>query len=213
MVRGASVWHSRIAQRHGHAETLLPSLQALCGEAGVDLAAVALVACVTGPGSFTGLRVGLATAQGLGIALDCAVFGVSAFAALARTVSRVEPAHEAPLLLMLDSRRAEPFVAAGDSAMAAVVATPAWMALPDLVERVQAAGMARLRVAGDAGAAIKMLAEAGIQVCESGVRRPDPADVCALALEMQAAGELAPALPLYLRPPDAAPARAPIVVR
>jgi tRNA threonylcarbamoyl adenosine modification protein YeaZ len=77
-----------VAQRsedigRGHAERLLPMLQELLGEAALAFTDIEHIAVTTGPGSFTGIRVGLSTARGLALALAVPVTGVSVFEALA----------------------------------------------------------------------------------------------------------------------------------
>ena len=66
-----------------HAERLPADLRAVLAEAGLALSAVDLVAAATGPGAFTGLRIGLAAAQGLALALDRPAAGVPTLGALA----------------------------------------------------------------------------------------------------------------------------------
>jgi tRNA threonylcarbamoyl adenosine modification protein YeaZ len=67
---------------HRHGETLLPRLQELLSQAGVRIVDVSAIVVGTGPGTFTGLRVGLATAKALAVSLDCPIVGVAAAAAL-----------------------------------------------------------------------------------------------------------------------------------
>lgn len=66
-------------ERHGLAEYLVPLIKNALAEAGIGFADLHRIGAVTGPGSFTGLRVGLATAQGLQLALDCELVGITAF--------------------------------------------------------------------------------------------------------------------------------------
>ena len=94
----------------GHAIRLLPFAHELLAEAGVDWRAVDRVAVGTGPGRFTGLRVGIATARGLAHSLGAELVGVSSLSALARGAARAYP--EQPLLAVIDARRGEDFVAA-----------------------------------------------------------------------------------------------------
>ena len=84
----------------GHAERLMGMLEELLGEAKADWKHIARVACSTGPGSFTGLRVGLATARGLALALDCPCTGVTVFEAFAEEFGQGEP-----LCVAMDAKR------------------------------------------------------------------------------------------------------------
>jgi tRNA threonylcarbamoyladenosine biosynthesis protein TsaB len=70
------------AARH-HSEVLLPALDQLLRLSGLSLERVDLIACTIGPGSFTGLRIGVSTVKGLALALDKPVVGVSTLEALA----------------------------------------------------------------------------------------------------------------------------------
>jgi tRNA threonylcarbamoyladenosine biosynthesis protein TsaB len=70
----------------GHAEILLPQIEALLGEANCKITDVKKIVVTTGPGSFTGVRVGIAAARGLGLSLDCKLVGITSFEALAAAV-------------------------------------------------------------------------------------------------------------------------------
>lgn len=74
------------AGRH-HAETVLQSLDALLQLAGKKIRDVDLLACTTGPGSFTGVRIGIATAKGLALAAGKPIIAVSTLEALAMNLS------------------------------------------------------------------------------------------------------------------------------
>ncbi len=67
---------------HRHGERLLPSIEALLREHGVERTAITGVVVGTGPGAFTGLRVGLATAKALAHGLGCPIAGVATSEAL-----------------------------------------------------------------------------------------------------------------------------------
>ena len=66
----------------GQAASLLPAIAAVLKEAGVDRRALSMIAVTVGPGSFTGVRVGLATARGLAMALGIPLAGIATTAAL-----------------------------------------------------------------------------------------------------------------------------------
>lgn len=95
-----------------HATRLPGELLRLLARQGLDVADVDVFAIATGPGSFTGLRIGLAAVQGLAFASGKPVVGVSAFEALATTVWLEEPDPSGPpLAIWLDGQRQEVFAA------------------------------------------------------------------------------------------------------
>ena len=79
---GVLARESRLMAR-GHAEALMPLIAQVMGEAETPFAALDRVAVTTGPGSFTGLRVGIAAARGIALATEKPAFGLSTLAALA----------------------------------------------------------------------------------------------------------------------------------
>ena len=90
------------------AETLLPAIDTLLGRTGVETQALEAFAVSIGPGSFTSLRVGIATAKGLAFGTDRPVAPVSTLAALALAAGPTEAA----IVPMLDARRGEVYAAA-----------------------------------------------------------------------------------------------------
>lgn len=101
-LRGAI--QARVAHRHG--ETLLPHVDRVLTLAGVRVEDVGLFAVGTGPGSFTGLRIGLATVKGLALATGAPIVGVSSSRVLARAAAG------ALRLVAIDAKKDEVFVAA-----------------------------------------------------------------------------------------------------
>ena len=96
-----------VAKGRRHAETLVPAVEFTCRQAGVQLQEVSVVAVDVGPGLFTGLRVGVATAKALAQALRIPMIGLSSLDLLAFAVR-----HTSRLIAaVIDARRGEVFSA------------------------------------------------------------------------------------------------------
>ena len=94
-------------ERPGHAARLLPLAGALLDRAGLRFGDLARIGVGVGPGTFTGLRIGVATARALAQGSGAEVSAVSTLAALAEATG-----HDGPVLAVLDARRGEAFAAA-----------------------------------------------------------------------------------------------------
>lgn len=94
-----------------YADALLPVVDRLLAEAGRELAEVGAVGVTRGPGSFTGLRIGVATAKGLAYGLGARLVGVPTLAAMAAAALAEQPARELAVPV-LDARRREVFAGA-----------------------------------------------------------------------------------------------------
>ena len=181
----------------GQAEALVPMIETVLTEAGCAAAALDLVAVTIGPGGFTGLRIGIATARGLALAASIPAAGITSFAAIA---AAVPPATRGgrPLLVALDSKREEIYLQRfspegreiGAPALFAPAAVRDW------------AGAAPLLLAGDAAARLAPFLAGSVELLPE-ILVPDPADVARLGLgAWQADPQLGPPRPLYLRAPD-----------
>jgi tRNA threonylcarbamoyladenosine biosynthesis protein TsaB len=116
-----------------HSERLLPALDRLLERAGVASDAIGLVAVSIGPGSFTGLRVGLATVKGLCLGAERPVAPVPTLAALAHAAVDAP----GPVAALLDARRGEVY-----AAVYADAADPGEPTLTESVYRPEALGRA-----------------------------------------------------------------------
>src|SRR6201982_4197674 len=90
------------AMKRGHAEALMPLIADVMKEAGVPFATLDRIAVTTGPGSFTGLRVGLSAARGIALAANKPVVGVTTLTAYAAPV--VSENGEQPVISAIDAR-------------------------------------------------------------------------------------------------------------
>jgi tRNA threonylcarbamoyladenosine biosynthesis protein TsaB len=158
----------------GHATRLLGMANQLLGEVSIGWSGLERIAVGLGPGTFTGLRVGVATARGLAQSLDVELVGASSLRALAEPGLHSEP-ESARVLAVLDARRGEVFVAAyGVAAGGSVeeLAPPRALAPEDLgeiVEQVSArredGQSAEWRAVGDGAVRFRgQLQDAGVTV-------------------------------------------------
>ncbi|WP_373088009.1 tRNA (adenosine(37)-N6)-threonylcarbamoyltransferase complex dimerization subunit type 1 TsaB [Sneathiella sp.] len=102
----AAIAHIHEKRRRGHAETLMPMIQSLMKETGLRFADLDLIAVTIGPGTFTGLRIGLATARGIALAAHKPIVGVTTLEALAAAVPE-QLAAGRPVIATADARRNE----------------------------------------------------------------------------------------------------------
>jgi tRNA threonylcarbamoyladenosine biosynthesis protein TsaB len=187
-------------QRPGHARELLPLARALLDRAGLGFGDVARIGVGVGPGTFTGLRIGVATARALAQASGAELAGVSTLRALAAAAD-----HDGPVLGILDARRGEAFAAAwdGDEPLIEPVAVrPAELA--GLVAGAGRAPEAWLAVGNGALAFRDQLEPAAIAVPADGspCHRVSAVAICRLA-SISAPTERDALVPEYVRLPDA----------
>src|SRR3954468_24860677 len=88
--------------KRGHAEALMPLIARVIKQSGIGFAALDRIAVTTGPGSFTGLRVGLSAARGIGLAANKPVVGITTLTAFAAPV--VSENNDAPVMAAIDAR-------------------------------------------------------------------------------------------------------------
>ncbi|PRD44231.1 tRNA (adenosine(37)-N6)-threonylcarbamoyltransferase complex dimerization subunit type 1 TsaB [Phyllobacterium phragmitis] len=89
----------------GHAEVLMGYIERALHQANMGFADIGRIAVNVGPGSFTGVRIGVSAARGFALALNCPAIGVTAFEALALEARDVHP--DKPVLVAIDAHRGE----------------------------------------------------------------------------------------------------------
>jgi tRNA threonylcarbamoyladenosine biosynthesis protein TsaB len=204
--RGAVVVRRYRAMERGHAEALMPMLVETMVEAGESYAVLTAVAVTVGPGAFTGIRIGLAAARGIGLAADVPVIGVTTFAAVAEAVSEAECKDRA-LLVLLDSKRGDVFAQEFTPERAAV-GPPAILSPDAVLQRLSARSSV---IAGDGVGVVRpSLEAAGLAVaCSAAVGPADAVQVARLAARSLAQRTGLPPTPLYLRAPEVRASSAP----
>lgn len=182
----------------GHSRDLLPAAAAVLDEAGLRWSDLDVVAVGTGPGAFTGLRIGVATARALAAAHGIELRAVSSLHALAEGI-------DAPVRLpLIDARRGEVFGAlyAGEREI-----WPPFAATPSvLIERLAQATEVPLAAGNGSVRFRQVLEDGGVRVSPpgAGVHLVSALAVCGLARSAPPAS-LEEVLPNYLREPDAQP--------
>jgi tRNA threonylcarbamoyladenosine biosynthesis protein TsaB len=183
----------------GHAEALAPMIERVINATPGGFASITRVAVTVGPGSFTGIRIGLAAAQAIALARKIEIVGVSTLSALAAPMV-LEP-FEGVLAAAIDARHDQVYATAfgpdGRTLLSArrCSAHEALRALGDSPLNLVGSGAALLaRQARSSGARVKIVSETAA---------PDIVYVARLGFAAQPA--TAPARPLYLKPPDAKP--------
>lgn len=189
---------SRLGERPAHAAELMPAVARCVDRAGLSWDELDAIAVGVGPGMFTGLRIGVATAHGLAAGTGIELRPVSSLAALAAPVAG------GATLAVVDARRDEVFAAlydGGDEIWEPFVAGPGAVA-----ERLRERGSGALAVGDGAVRFREVLEAAGAEVPDDGssdhvVRG---LSICRLAATA-APAPVEAVLPDYLRLPDAKP--------
>jgi tRNA threonylcarbamoyl adenosine modification protein YeaZ len=196
--------HLWVAMPRGHAEALAPMVEAAMGEAGFSFSNLDRLAVTTGPGTFTGQRVGLAFMRGLWIALSRPLIGFTTLEVMA-AAARAEAG--TPLVAVLhEAKRGEVYGAVYTGRESKVPVQVA--GIEAFLEGLRALAARRpagqiLAIAGTAAAdAVAWLNSRGVgKVALTAVRQPDALWAAKLAVGAPEPAE--PARPLYLRAPDA----------
>ncbi len=207
---GVAAVQIRKQMPRGHAEALLPMIDAALLEAGISMGALERIAVTTGPGTFTGVRVGVSAARGLALALKLPVAGITTLEMLAGgVVFSGDVTEGARILATIDARRGQAYLALyqladspGDYPLRCLAA-PAAVALED--------ASAWVEKTCDLDRGIIAVGSAAETLCghDSRLRAgatdigPDAAVVARLAGCLPAGRWTGKPQALYLRPPDA----------
>jgi tRNA threonylcarbamoyladenosine biosynthesis protein TsaB len=200
--RGGIIASASLPMLRGHAEALMPLIRRIMDEAGTAFSDLDRVVVTTGPGSFTGLRVGIAAARGIALATDKQAVGLSTLSAYAAPYLADD--EKAPVVVAIDARHAHVYL----QVFAAGGRTVTGPRLAPLSEAVRAAAAAPARIIGSAA----QLVADGLAVTDATPLRVDAGgapDIDWVARMGAALPEgQSPPKPQYLRAPDAQPQNA-----
>src|SRR5450755_1885635 len=200
--RGTIVAHESLPMVRGHAEALLPMVARVIDRAGLEFAALDRIAVTTGPGSFTGLRVGIAAARGIALAAGKPAVGLSTLAAYAAPFIAADDT--LPVVSAIDARHDHVYLQVFGPGGRTIVAPR----LAPLREALRAAATGAPRLVGNAAAMLAAAWPAGERAPNlvDARRAPDIDWVARLGAAAVETGM--PPKPLYLRAPDAQPQNA-----
>jgi tRNA threonylcarbamoyladenosine biosynthesis protein TsaB len=191
--------------KRGHAEALMPLIARVVKASGVAFREFDRIVATAGPGSFTGLRVGLSAARGIALAAGKPVVGVTTLSAFAAPI--IGEHSEYPVISAIDARHDHVYfqVLAGDgSSLIKPKVAP-------IAEALDAARFGAPHLVGNAAEVLanRWPADAPPPVSVVNLPAPDIAWVAWLGAAVDP--ETAPARPYYLRAPDAKPPRDPLL--
>ena len=188
----------------GHAEVLMDRIAQVEAASGMSISEADRFAVTVGPGTFTGVRVGLAAAKAFALAAQKPLVGVSTLQALAAQVSG--DGRQA-IAVAVDARRDQIYFQIFDAALGALT-EPSALEASAAVESIDAVmakheeivliGSGRARVAD-------LVRSAEGMTVDPTPRQPSALDVARIAEKIPAPNPQTPVMPLYLRPPDAKP--------
>lgn len=183
----------------GHAEALMPVIDRVMTAAGLSFAALDRIAVTVGPGSFTGLRVGLSAARGIGLASGKPVVGVTTLSAFAAPL--LSGSSTTPIVSVIDARHDHVY-------MQAVRGDGTTLVRPRIVPVEEVFGTARYgepHLVGNAARGIANRWPAGSAALSGVDMKPAPEIAWVAWLALAADPERSAPRPFYLRPVDAKP--------
>jgi tRNA threonylcarbamoyladenosine biosynthesis protein TsaB len=194
---GKLIAQESLAMKRGHAEALMPLIARVMKQSGIGFASLDRIAVTTGPGSFTGLRVGLSAARGIALAADRPAVGLTTLTAYAAPV--VSQNNAAPVISAIDARHDQVYfqVIRGDGSA---------LIRPRIAPIAEALDASRFGAPHLVGNAARILADRWPALAPPPVRvdaQPAPDIAWVAWVGAAVSPEMAPARPYYLRAPDA----------
>jgi len=183
----------------GHAERLVPMITCELARAGIGYRDLTRIAVTLGPGTFTGVRTGIAVARALRLSASVDVVGTSSLAVMAHRVFEIAEGGEMglPVMIAVDAKRDRVYAQLFGSGALDPLSPPSEMTAEEMAQRHGA------RVAGTGARLVEAAARGtgGLTiVCDA--LQPHAGDLVWLAQSLAPLGDVTP---IYIRPPDAKP--------
>ncbi len=196
---GQIVAKESLAMARGHAEALMPLIARVMGQSDTEFAELDRIAVTNGPGSFTGLRVGISAARGIALAAGKPAFGLTTLAAFA--APHIAADDTIPVVVAIDARHEHVYLQIFGPGGRTLVAPR----IASLRDAVRAAATGPARVVGTAARMLAAVWPASEQPPLLVEQHNAPDIVWVARLGAAAGGTPQAPKPLYLRAPDAQP--------
>jgi tRNA threonylcarbamoyl adenosine modification protein YeaZ len=200
--RGGIIATESLLMTRGHAEALMPLVARVMDQAAMAFSDIDRVVVTTGPGSFTGLRVGIAAARGIALAADKPAVGLSTLFAYA--APHLAADDTVPVVAVIDARHAHVYLQVFGPGGRTVTAPR----LAPLREAVQAASAAPACIVGSAAQSVAAALSRGDAAPAAVDARPAPDIAWVARIGAGLPEGQSPPKPQYLRAPDAQPQNA-----
>jgi tRNA threonylcarbamoyladenosine biosynthesis protein TsaB len=204
LLAGETIASETMAMTRGHAEALLPMIERVMGAAKLEFADLDRIAVTVGPGSFTGLRVGISAARGLGLASGKPVVGITSLAALAAPMAADMGA--SPIISAIDARHGQVYFQVTGGRGTILIRPRAGA----ITEAAAASRFGACRIVGDAAQLVANAWPAGTAPPSEVRVQAVPEIEWVARLGASVDVRRSAARPLYLRPPDAKPQSSPL---
>ncbi len=192
---------------HGHAEALGPIVESLMREVEGGFASIGAIAVAVGPGSFTGIRVGLAMARAMALTLDVPVVGVSTLVAFAAPL--IDEPRPGVVVSAIDAKHGGIYFQAFESSGRPLFAPR----VASLRDAVRAIGAGPARMAGNGAEALALEGQRAGLACDASGAADFPDIVAIARIGLASNPSDCPPRPLYVKPPDARPTNADAIAR
>ena len=199
--------HESVQMQRGHAEALMPMIARVLDKARLDFAALDRIAVTIGPGSFTGLRVGISAARGIALAAGKPAVGLSTFAAFAAPLIAADDT--LPVVVAINARHDHVYLQVFGPAGRTLVSPR----LAPMREALRVSATGAPRIIGNAANMVAASWPAGERAPTLVEQRGAPGIDWVARLGAAAPDTGMPPKPLYLRAPDAQPQDAALLAR
>jgi tRNA threonylcarbamoyladenosine biosynthesis protein TsaB len=201
--RGTEVIAARtLYEKYVHSSALAPLAAEILQEAGVYLSDLFAIAVSNGPGSYTGLRVGLSFAKGLCTVLKCHLLTVDTLESIALTAMAADAVRADIYVSTLDARRSDVYIGVFDSNGERIESNSFITVTEDVLDRWRAEGN-EIVICGEGVAKWALFAgQPGVDFREIGCDARNLVKSAVQAIENQAFADIATSVPAYLKDPN-----------